>query len=204
VSTSGKRIGGETVEHQLRSKAIEASALGGAESVVKDLVAAWNERDLPRVLSHLTDDVIWDDPALSEPAKGRDEVRRFCEALLRAFPDFRYEVRYPICVAEDSTKCAVPFTITATNLGSLDPPGYGPSGRRVKFDGLDLLEFDNGAISRITTYFNVTAVAGELLEMNIRPPAGSIGERLLVWIQRVRAGWVRWRSRSSREGGNRC
>ena len=161
------------------------------EKLVEDLVSAWNEQDLSKILACMTEDVIWDDPALPSPAEGKEEVKQFCEVVLRAFPDFHYKIRNPICVDEGYSRCAVPFRITATNVGPMDPPGYGPSGKSVEFEGLDLLELRDGVISRITTYFNIVAVAEKLLAMQVRPPVGSRSERVLVWFQRVRAGWIR-------------
>jgi steroid delta-isomerase-like uncharacterized protein len=161
------------------------------------LVEAWNARDLPRFLAFLSDDVVWDDPAMQAPAVGREAVRRFSETVLRAFPDFHYRIRQPVCVAANGSRCAVPWTITATSLGWLEPPGFGPTGRRVQFDGVDLLELRDGRVSRILTLFNVLPVAGQLLSFHLPPPAGSWSERLLVWAQRLRAWWIRRGSRAS-------
>ena len=96
-------------------------------TLVENLTFAWNARDLPRFLSCLCEDVVWDDPAMAAPAAGREAVRRFSEAILRAFPDFHYAIRHPLCVAADGSRCAVPWTISATHLGPLDPPGFAPT-----------------------------------------------------------------------------
>ncbi len=78
-------------------------------SVVGGMVEAWNDRDLDGYVSQLTEDVVWNDPAMVEPAEGREAVRAFSETVLRAFPDFRYTIRPPICVADDGSRCAVPW-----------------------------------------------------------------------------------------------
>lgn len=160
------------------------------DSLVEDLVTAWNERDLEAVLSYLTDDVVWHDPAMQVPAVGREAVREFSESVLRAFPDFRYTIRHPVCFAADGSRCAVPWLITATNLGPWEPPGFGPTGRRVEFQGVDLLELHGCKVKRIDTFFDVTKPAEQLLSV-VRPQAGSRLERVLVRIQRVRAAWLR-------------
>jgi steroid delta-isomerase-like uncharacterized protein len=159
--------------------------------LVERLAAAWNDRDIETFLSFLTDDVVWDDPAMEAPAVGRDAIRGFSETVLRAFPDFQYRIRPPICVAADGTRCAVPWTITATNLGDMDPPGFAPTGRRVEFDGIDLLEIRERRVSRIDTVFNIVPPAEQLLSLSMRPAPGSLRQRLLVRAQRLVAAWLR-------------
>lgn len=160
-------------------------------SFVERMAAAWNDRDSDGYLSLLTDDVVWDDPAMQAPAVGRDAVRSFSETVLRAFPDFHYAIRPPICVAPDGSRCAVPWKITATHLEPMDPPGFGPTGRRVEFEGVDLMEFRGDQVSRIDTLFNMWPPAEQLLGMRLKPEPGSWRERMVVALQRVRAAWLR-------------
>jgi len=104
-----------------------------ARQLAVRIAAAWNARDLDGFSAQLTDDVVWDDPAMQEPARGRSAVMRFARAVLRAFPDFRYAIREPMCASQDGTRCAVPWRITATHRAPLDPPGYGPTLRRAEY-----------------------------------------------------------------------
>jgi ketosteroid isomerase-like protein len=139
-------------------------------------------------LGLLADDVEWYDPAMPRPpARGRDQVRAFVEAVLRAFPDFRCEVRESICVAPDGTRCAIPWRITATHTAPLVPPGFAPTGRQFCQDGIDLLEVRAGRVVRIQTYFDLLAAAEQLLALTLRPPSGTVRERLLVFVQRLMA-----------------
>ena len=164
-----------------------------AVETAEALTRAWNARDLSAFMEHLTEDVEWDDPAMPAPAKGREAVRSFSQAVLEAFPDFHYVVRPPICVAADGSRCAVPWAITATHLHPLRPPGFAPTGRQVAFDGIDLFEFRGAQVSRIATYFNVLVPAEQLLRLRLRPQPGSLRERALVLAQRVWAAWLRRR-----------
>lgn len=158
---------------------------------VESLTEAWNSRDLDRVLSYLTEDVVWDDPAMQAPAEGHAAVRAFCQTLLKAFPDFHYAIRHPICIAADGSRCAVPWKITATNLGVMNPPGFAATGRSVDFEGVDLFEFRGDLACRIDTLFNPLIPAEQLLAARLRPAPGSMREGLAVWSQRIRAAWVR-------------
>ncbi len=162
------------------------------ESRVRGLLAAWNARDLDALVGFLAPDVYWHDLGMPHPPTiGRDAVRRFCESVLRAFPDFTFTIRCPICVGADGLSCVVPWTITATNTGVLDPPGVAPTGRRVRFDGLDYIQFRDGLVTRIETRFDPVEPLEQLLAMRLRPPAGSFRERMFVFVQRLRAGWLR-------------
>jgi predicted ester cyclase len=162
------------------------------EGRVRTLLAAWDARNLDALIGLLAPDVYWHDLGMPHPpAIGRETVRRFCESVFRAFPDFSYTIRSSICVAADGLSCVVPWTITATNTGVLDPPGVAPTGRRVRFDGLDYLQFRDGLITRIETRFDPVEPLEQLLQMRFRPPPGSLRERILLLLQRLRAAWLR-------------
>jgi len=162
------------------------------EDQVGTLLTAWNARDLDAFVGLLAPGVYWHDLGMPHPpAIGRAAVRRFAESVLRAFPDFRYSLRGPICVAADGLSCVVPWTMTATNTGVLDPPGVAPTWRRVRFDGLDYMQFRDGLVTRIETRFDPVEPLEQLLQIHLRPAPGSLRERVLVLLQRLRAAWVR-------------
>jgi ketosteroid isomerase-like protein len=162
----------------------------GAERVVQRLLASWEARDLEGLVDCLSDDVEWYDPAMPDPpARGRAPVRAWAEAVIRAFPDFRYEVLPPICYATDGSRCAVKWRITASHLDFLEPPGYAPTGRRAEFEGVDLLEFEGERIRRILTAFDPLPAAEQLLGMRLRPMRGTWRGFLAVRVQRVLA-WL--------------
>jgi hypothetical protein len=161
---------------------------------VGELLAAWNGRDLDAFVALFAADAWWHDLAMTHPpAAGRDAIRDFCDSFLRAFPDFRYEVRGSICVSEDGASCCVPWTITATHTAVLDPPGYAPTNRQARIDGLDYIVFENGYVRSIETRFDPADAAGQLIGFELRPIAGSWPERALVTAQRIAASFARRR-----------
>jgi hypothetical protein len=165
-----------------------------AATAVK-MAEAWNGRDLDQFLQFLTDDVVWTDPAMQTPARGKVAVERFARSVLRAFPDFEYTIRPPVCIADDRSRCAVPWRIAATHCDYLDPPGFAPTNRQAVFDGVDLLEFRGSQVCRIETLFDVVAPAEQLLGMRLRPAPGGVREKLTVVLQRVYAFALRSRKR---------
>jgi len=163
----------------------------GIRSLVDDLVGAWNDRDIDRFISHLDESVIWDDPAmLLGPAIGRSAVRKFSESILRAFPDFSYRIREPICVAQSGSRCVVPWEITATHTGYFDHLGFAPTHQVITMQGVDVLEMTGMKVTRIETLFNVLPAAEQAL--GLKPFAQSgVSRVVILWLQRCRAYWLR-------------
>jgi hypothetical protein len=158
---------------------------------VHDLLAAWNAHDINTFVAHLAPDVYWHDLGMPyPPAIGRNAVRAFSESVLRAFPDFKYELRAPICIAEDGMSCVVPFVITATQTAPLTPPGFAPTHRTLRIEGLDYLHFNENYVTRIETRFDIVHALEQLLGLSVRPPPGSLREGITVRIQRAVA-WAR-------------
>jgi hypothetical protein len=158
---------------------------------VDNLLAAWNARDLDGLVAQLTPDVYWHDLGMPHPpAIGREAVRAFSESVLRAFPDFRYELRGPVCVAEDGLSCVVPFVITATQTAPLAPPGFAPTHRPLRLEGLDYLQFRESHVARMETRFDLIDALEQLLGLSLRPAAGSVREAMAVRFQRAIA-WAR-------------
>ena len=158
----------------------------------RDLLDAWNARDLDRFSALLSDDVEWYDPAMPQPpTRGRAAVREFAESVLEAFPDFRYDVNEPICSSPDGTRCAIIWRITATHSKPLRPMGFAPTNRRATIDGVDVIDVRDGKIVRIRTSFDAIDAGEQLLGISLRPKPGTFRARLATTIQRLLA----WRAR---------
>ena len=174
----------------------------GCVTHVHELLNAWNARDLDAYVALLSPDVRWHDLAMaSPPAVGRDAVRHFCETILRAFPDFRYEIRAPICVADDGNSCTVPWTITATHLGVLQPPGFTPTGRTLNMHGFDYIQFRDGQVANMESRFDPAEAIEQLMGVRLRPNPGSFAERCLVLLQRIAANAVRRKRKADSHAG---
>lgn len=161
-------------------------------SSVDALVAAWNAQDAEKFVSFLTKDIWWHDLGMpAPPIVGRAGVQEFAESLFRAFSDMRYEFRGSVCISDDGTSCVVPWKIHATNNGYLTPPGFAPTGRRIRLEGLDYLSFRDGLVARIETRFDPAEPVEQLFGLQLRPRPGSVRERALVLLQRLNAAWIR-------------
>lgn len=70
-----------------------------AAAFAQEWIAAWNSRDLSRVLSHYTEDVEMSSPfavkfagVASGCVKGKARLRAYWEAALVKFPDLRFDL----------------------------------------------------------------------------------------------------------------
>src|SRR5215831_2954756 len=70
-----------------------------AASFAAEWIAAWNARDLPRVLSHYTDDFEMNSPLIidiaGEPSgrlRGKEKVRAYWQAALNKNPGLHFEL----------------------------------------------------------------------------------------------------------------
>jgi steroid delta-isomerase-like uncharacterized protein len=159
-----------------------------AADIAQKLLAAWNERSIDDFLTLLADDVEWYDPAMPDPpARGRAAVRAFAEAVLHAFPDFKYEIQAPVCNSADGSRCAIVWRISATHLRPLEPLKYAPTGRLVTIDGVDILDVRDGKVTRILTTFDPISAAEQLLGMRLRPTPGTCRARVSIAVQRLLA-----------------
>ncbi len=150
-------------------------------------VAAWNSHKIERLLSLMTDDVVYDDASWPKQMRGHDDVRAFVASTWRAVPDLSFE-HDDMLVDESGTKTAHHWTATATHTGPWDPPGLGPTGRPIAFDGATFLESRDGKICRIQVIYDVT---GLMRQAGVLPKPGDLMERLLLagpnllnWIRR--------------------
>lgn len=162
---------------------------------------AWNSQDLDALTSLVTDDVVWEDPAMfGETVHGRAEFRAFAESFLRALPDVRFDVTGPPYLAAEGMGLAVTWRMTGTFTGELawwgkrygaNPPAFAPTGRRVDLEGVDLYELRDGVLSRWTIVYDLLGLSQQL---GLIPPPDSRVTRLQLRGQRLAAAWMRRRA----------
>jgi len=63
------------------------SSTAELEAFVERYLAAWNDHDAPAMADLLTQDIVWEDPALAQPARGIAAVQAFMRATWVGLPD---------------------------------------------------------------------------------------------------------------------
>jgi len=166
--------------------AVTASQDAAAQlrSFVERYVAAWNGCDTEALAQLITEDVVWADPALPEPARGVAEVQEFMRVSVRAFPDLRFGEPDPPVLAISGDVALWGWYMEGTHRGAIDPPGFAPTGRAMRVEGVDQWTLRDGRIARYRAFYDMNDLARQL---GIVPPPGSRGERGMVALQRLQA-----------------
>src|SRR5918997_579085 len=78
---------------------------------------AWASRDPDRLPELCAEDVVWHDPALREPLRGRDGVRRFVRESFVMAPDFHVESTDAPYIASTGPRVLQPYKMSGTMTG---------------------------------------------------------------------------------------
>jgi predicted ester cyclase len=97
----------------------------------------WNGRRLDLVDELYAPDYVADYRPFAPLREGRDAVREMVERAWTTFPDYHEEL---LSLLVDGDRAAVHLRITGTQDGAWGP--LPPSGRRVEFDEMLILTFD--------------------------------------------------------------
>ena len=149
---------------------------------------AWNSFDASRIAPLVTDDIVWRDPALPQPARSVAEIQGFMQASWQAFPDLRFSESEPRHLSVDGDTVAWGWQMTGTMRGPLDSPGFAPTNRSMTVEGVDTWQMRDGRIARYRAYYDMNDVARQL---GIVPETGSRAERGMAAMQRLQARFMR-------------
>jgi predicted ester cyclase len=162
-----------------------------ARQFLQRLHAAVNAHDAEAVTALCCTDVVWEDPAAPLTLRGRDAVLRFHrDIMFPALPDTRIELIDGPYLALDGTGVAARLRITGTMTGPLTPPGFAPTGGHLRFETAEFSQFEDGLLARHTVVLNMLELARQIGAV---PQAGTLGDRIGVWMQHVAAFWERAR-----------
>lgn len=144
--------------------------------------AAWNARVPEQVAELCTEDVVWDDPLTERPERGRPAVAAYLRSVWRTFPDLDFTWPEEPYASFAGIKLALHWSATATMLGAAEPQGFAPTGRRVTFDGVDLLELRGDLVCHYAGFFDTYDVARQA---GIMPARNSRAERAAVALHKL-------------------
>jgi steroid delta-isomerase-like uncharacterized protein len=153
---------------------------------------AWNTRVPEQVTALCTEEVVWNDPLTDRPEHGRAAVADYLRSVWRAFPDLAFTWPEGPYASFDGVKLALHWRVSGTMLGPMDPPGFAPTGRPVRLEGVDLLEIEDGLVCAYQGFFDRQSVARQV---GAAPASGSQAERVAVGVQRLLAAIERRRRR---------
>ena len=149
---------------------------------VMALLAAFNEHDVDKLAAMHAPDAVWVDPTLEEPVVGRDAITRHASALLRSFPDLRFELDGVRVYIADDHHAASGWRWTGTMDGPIDPPGFAPTGKSAVVEGACLYEFRDGLLARHQIVFDAM---GLLRQVGVMPALSSTAAKMTAGLQRT-------------------
>ena len=160
----------------------------GLRALVERYTGAWNSCDTDAMAQLITPDIVWADPALPEPARGIPAVQEFMRVGFRAFPDLHFGEPDPPLVAASGDVVLWAWYMEGTHRGPIDPPGFAPTGRAMRVEGIDQWTMRDGRIARYRAFYDMNDLARQL---GIVPAPGSRAERAMVALQRLQARLAR-------------
>jgi steroid delta-isomerase-like uncharacterized protein len=117
---------------------------------------AWNAHDLDAIMALHAPDMVFDNHTAGESATGED-VRGHVASIFETWPDIafttrRLYIREGLVVQE--------WTATATHANTMRRGDLvaEPTGKRVEWDGIDSIPFENGLVKRKDVYSDSVSI----------------------------------------------
>jgi steroid delta-isomerase-like uncharacterized protein len=122
---------------------------------------AWNRHDVDAILAMHTDDSVFENHTSGGRGVGRDAIREILTGVFKTFPDIRFELRR-LYVRDDLVVQEWTATATHNSPVSYKDGVLAPSGRTIRWDGMDIIPIRDGKVARKDVYVNSLAFLREL------------------------------------------
>jgi steroid delta-isomerase-like uncharacterized protein len=139
------------------SESDSPEALEGAIARYND---AWNDHDLDAITAMHAPDMVFENHTAGERAEG-EEARAHIGAIFETWPDIafttrRLYIRDGLVVQE--------WTATATHANEMRRGDLvaEPTGKKVSWDGLDVIPFEDGLVKRKDVYSDSVSILRQL------------------------------------------
>ena len=126
------------------------------ERMIERYNEAWNAHDLETILSLHAPGMVFENHTAGESAEG-EAVRAHIGSIFETWPDIEFAtrrlyVREGLVVQE--------WTATATHMQTMRRGDLvaEPTGRRIEWDGLDVIPFENGLVKRKDVYSDSVSI----------------------------------------------
>jgi steroid delta-isomerase-like uncharacterized protein len=117
---------------------------------------AWNAHDVTRIASMHAPDMVFENHTAGERAEG-DEALAHIAGIFESWPDIEFETRR-LYVREDLV--VQEWTARATHVKPLSRGEIvaEPSGRRIEWEGMDVIPFEAGMVKRKDVYSDSVSI----------------------------------------------
>jgi steroid delta-isomerase-like uncharacterized protein len=117
---------------------------------------AWNDHDVDRIGSMHAPDMVFENHTAGERAEG-DEALKHIARIFEAWPDIKFETR-SLYVRENLV--VQEWTASATHVKPLSRGDIvvEPSGKRIEWEGMDIIPFEHGKVRRKDVYSDSVSI----------------------------------------------
>jgi len=117
---------------------------------------AWNAHDVDRIESMHAPDMVFENHTAGERAEGLEAVEHIAR-IFESWPDIAFETRR-LYVREDLV--VQEWTATATHSKTLTRGDIvaEPSGKRIEWNGMDVIPFEDGKVKRKDVYSDSVSI----------------------------------------------
>ena len=117
---------------------------------------AWNAHDVDRIGSMHAPDMVFENHTAGERAEGDDALRHIA-GIFESWPDIVFETRR-MYVRENLV--VQEWTATATHVKPLRRGDIvaEPSGKRIQWEGMDVIPFEHGKVKRKDVYSDSVSI----------------------------------------------
>jgi len=126
-------------------------------ATIATVAPLWSTRDIPALLAHYADDIVWRNVAMDEVYDGKEAVRAFLERLFVALPDLTLEITLRVPRGKYVTE---EYVLRGTHLGPMF--GLPATGRPVEIKVMSLLELRDGLMKEDHFYFDVATAMRQM------------------------------------------
>lgn len=143
------------------------------EALMRDYLAAWNDRDAARIASFFADDAVYEDRGAGAVLHGPGEIAAHAARVHAGFGDLEFEL---VRAAHGDEFTAGEWRSRMTHTGTFE--GLAPTGRVVESAGVDVATLDGeGRIRHLASYYDGAEI---MRDLGLLPDRGSRTERALV------------------------
>jgi steroid delta-isomerase-like uncharacterized protein len=117
---------------------------------------AWNAHDVERIASMHAPDMVFENHTAGERAEGEQALGHIAR-IFESWPDIEFKTRR-LYVREDLV--VQEWTASATHVKALSRGEIvaEPSGRRIEWDGMDVIPFEDGRVKRKDVYSDSVSI----------------------------------------------
>jgi steroid delta-isomerase-like uncharacterized protein len=121
---------------------------------------AWNAHDLDSIMSMHAPDMVFHNHTAGERAEG-EEAREHIGSIFRTWPDIEFSTRR-LYVRDGLVVQEWTATATHTNVMRRGDLVAEPTNRKISWDGMDVIPFENGLVKRKDVYSDSVSILRQL------------------------------------------